>query len=58
MQELDACLEDVKDIDASNLLGIKEGEKLLLLGGKVHRGSFIFVVNKDPYLVEGTKIGA
>jgi hypothetical protein len=58
MQELDACLEDVEDIDASNLLGIEEGEKSLLLGGKVHRGSFFFVVNEDPYLVEGTKIGA
>jgi hypothetical protein len=28
MQEPDACLEDVDDIDASNLLEIEEGKKI------------------------------
>ena len=49
MQEPDACLEDVEDIDASNLL-----EEI----GKVHHGSSFFVVNEDFYSVDGTKIGA
>jgi hypothetical protein len=48
MQKPDACLEDVEDIDASNLLET----------GKVHRGSFFLVVNEDFYSVDGTKIGA
>jgi len=58
MQEPDACLEDVEDIDASNLLEIEEGKKSLPLGGKVHRGRVFSVVNDDLYFVEGTKIGA
>ena len=28
MQEPDTCLEDVEDIDASNLLKIEEGEEI------------------------------
>jgi hypothetical protein len=45
-------------------LEIEEGKKSLLLtggeeiGGKVHRGSFFFVVNVDLHSREGTKIGA
>jgi hypothetical protein len=64
MQEPDACLEDVKDIDASILLEIEEGKKSLLLiggeeiGGKAHRSSFFFVVNVDLYSGEGTKISS
>ena len=64
MQEPDACLEDVEDIDASISLEIEEGKKSLLLmgveeiGGKAHYGSFFFVVNVDFYSGEGTKIGA
>ena len=58
MQEPGACLEDVEDIDASNLLEIEEGKKSLRIGGKVYRGSFFFVVNEDLYSVGGTKIGA
>ncbi len=57
MQELDACLEDDKNIDASNLLEIEVGKKSLP-GGKVHRGSNFVVVNEDLYSVEETKIGA
>ena len=59
MQELDACLEDDKNIDASNLLEIEVGKKSLP-GGKVHRGSnfVVVVVNQDLYSVEETKIGA
>jgi hypothetical protein len=58
MQEPDACLEDVEDIDASNLLEIEEGKKsILLIGGKVHRGIVFFVVNVDIYSPEPTKIG-
>jgi hypothetical protein len=58
MQEPDACLEDVEDIDASNLLEIEEGKKSLGIGGKVHRGSSFFVVNEDLYSEGGTKIRA
>jgi hypothetical protein len=58
MQEPDACLEDVEDIDASNLLEIEEGKKSLRFGGKVHRGSSFSVANVDIYLEEVTKIGA
>ena len=53
MQEPDACLEGVEDIDASILLEIEEGKKSVLLrgggeiGGKVHRSSFFVVVNDD-----------
>jgi hypothetical protein len=56
MQELDACLEDVEDIDASYLLEIEEGKKSL--GGKVYRGSFLIVVDDDLCSDVGTKIGA
>jgi hypothetical protein len=58
MQEPDACLEDVEDIDASNLLEIEEEKKSLGIGGKVHRSSSFLVVNEDLYFVNGTKIGA
>ena len=48
MQELDACLEDDKNIDASNLLEIEEGRiSLPLMGGKVHRGNFFLVIDGD-----------
>jgi hypothetical protein len=48
MQEPNACLEDVGDINASNLLEIEEGRILLpLTGGKVHRGNFFHVINGD-----------
>lgn len=43
-----ACLEDVGDIDASNLLEIEEGRiSLPLTGGKVHRGNFFHVIDGD-----------
>jgi hypothetical protein len=58
MQEPDACLEDVEDIDASNFLEIEEEKKSLGRGGKVHRGSLFLVVNEDLYFVDGIKIGA
>ena len=45
MQEPDACLEDVEDIDASNLLEIEEGKSLPLTGENAHRGGFLYVVN-------------
>jgi len=58
-REPGACLEDVEDIDAINLLEIEEGEKSLFLkGGNVHRGSFFFVVNDDLCFPKGAKIGA
>jgi len=48
MQEPNACLEDVGDIDASNLLEIKEGRiSLPLIGGKVHGGNFFLVIDGD-----------
>jgi hypothetical protein len=48
MQEPDACLEDVGDIDASNLLEIEEGRiSLPLTGGKVHCGNFFRVIDGD-----------
>jgi len=49
MQEPDACLEDNKDIDASDLLEVEEGKESLRLGGKVHRGSLFLVVSDDLY---------
>jgi hypothetical protein len=59
MQEPDACLENVEDIDASILLEVEEGKKSLeLTGGKVHRGSAFGVVDDDLYSPEATKIGA
>ena len=58
MQEPDVCLEDDEDPDASNLSEIEEVKKSLRIGGKVHRGSFFFVVNEDFYSIGGTKIGA
>ena len=48
MQEPDAYLEDIRDINASNLLKIKEGRiSLPLMGGKVHRGNFFHVIDGD-----------
>jgi hypothetical protein len=35
MQEPDACLEDVEDIDASNLLEIEEEEMTLVCSDQV-----------------------
>ena len=57
MQEPDTCLEDVEDIDTSNLLEIEEGKKLLPLT-EVHSNSFLDVVNSDLYSGEGTNIRA
>jgi len=57
MQEPDAYLEDVKDINASNLLEIEEGKKSLPLT-EVHRSSFFDIVNDDLYSGEDTKIDA
>ena len=58
MQEPGACLEDVEDIDASNLLEIEEGKKSLPFGGKVHRGTSFSVANEYVYQEAATKIGA
>ena len=37
MQEPDACLEDVEDINASNLLEIEEGEETTPIRREVSR---------------------
>ena len=48
MQEPDACLKDVGDINASNLLKIEEERiSLPLMGGKVHHSNFFRVINGD-----------
>ena len=48
MQEPDAYLEDIGDINASNLLEIKEGRiSLPLMGGKVYCGNFFHVIDGD-----------
>ena len=48
MQEPDACLEDDKDIDASDLLEVEEGKESLR---KLHRGSLFLVVNGDFHFI-------
>jgi len=48
MQEPNACLKDIRDINASNLLEIEEGRiSLLLTGGKVHHGNFFLIIDGD-----------
>ena len=42
MQEPDACLEDVEDIDASNLLEIEEREEITPIRGESASWQFFF----------------
>ena len=42
MQEPDACLEDVEDTDASNLLEIEEGEEITLIRRESTLWQFFF----------------